>query len=111
MPSQLTDRQVSALRARAALQKTRRTPPARWWSRGVSDAQSALAKILDAHPNEHGELYNALRAFLAEGPAWDGQDYYDGSQNVHSDVGFVLDGDRHTIAELLATLDTATEGT
>ncbi len=110
MPAQLTDRQIAALRVRAALQKTRKTPPARWFSRGVFDAQNTLAKILDAHPNEHGELYNALRAYLVEGPAWDGDDYQAGAEAVHSDVEFVLDGDRFTIAELLATLTDTPEG-
>lgn len=101
MPAHLLDDQIRALRARAAFTGT---APDRF-TKGVRDASAALAKILDAHPNEHGELYNALRAYLAEGPAWDSDDYQDGGECVHSDVEFVLDGDRYTIAELLDTLD------
>ena len=101
MPARLMARQIRALQARATLSSKANGR----FEKGVRDAQLALARILDVHPNQGGELYNALRAYLAEGPAWDSQDYYDGGESVHSDVEFVLDGDRYAIAELLDTLN------
>lgn len=74
------------------------------FTEGVRDASAALRKILEAHAEDRDGLEAALRAYLADGPASDSDDYERGGEVVHSDVEFVLDGDRHTIAELLATL-------
>lgn len=101
MPARLMGRQIRALQARATLSSKANSR----FEKGVRDAQLSLAKILDAHPNEDGELYNALRQFLAEGPAWDSSDYEDGGSCVHDDVAAVLDADREVIAELLDTLN------
>jgi hypothetical protein len=77
------------------------------FARGVQDAETALRKILEAHAENRDGIEAALRAYLAEGPALDSDDYDDGGTCVHDDVRGVLDNDRDTIAELLTTL---TEG-
>jgi len=74
------------------------------FARGLQDAKTALRKILETHAEDRTALESALRAYLAEGPALDSDDYERGGECVHSDVEFVLEGDRFTIAELLATL-------
>ncbi len=76
------------------------------FTKGRRDASAALRKILEAHAEDRDGLEAALRAYLADGWASDSDDYERGGECVHSDVEFVLDGDRYTIAELLDTLTT-----
>jgi hypothetical protein len=104
----ITDVQHLALVARATgVEWKAGQPYIGRFARGLQDAQTALRKILEAHAENRDGLESALRAYLADGPALDSDDYERGGECVHSDVEFVLDGDRFTIAELLGTL---TEG-
>jgi hypothetical protein len=96
MPN-LLGRQIRALQYRAAFSGN----DCGRFRKGVRDASAALSKTLDAHPNENGELYNALREFVRMGPVFDSADYEDGQACVIDDVAGVLDGDRETINDLL----------
>ena len=94
-------RQIRALRIRSTFTGT----PFDRFHKGVQYASTELSKILNAHPNENGELRSALRAFVANGPVFDSSDYEDGQACVHDDVVAVLGGDRGVIAALLDTLN------
>jgi hypothetical protein len=107
----ISDVQHLALVAAAAGEEWRAGQPyIGRFARGMQDAQTALRKILEAHAEDRDGLETALRAYLAEGPALDSDDYDRGGECVHSDVEYVLDGDRYTIADLLATITDTTEG-
>ena len=97
----ISDTQHLALVARAMFDG----PANGRFTKGVRDASNALRKILEEHRDDREALETALRAYLAAGPAMDSDDYDEGGECVHSDVQFVLDGDRFTIAELLGTLN------
>lgn len=107
----ISDVQHLALVAAAAGEEWRAGQPyIGRFARGLQDARTALRKILEAHAENRDTLETALRAYLAEGAALDSDDYERGGECVHSDVEFVLDNDRFTIAELLATLTDTPEG-
>ena len=97
----ISDTQHLALVARAVFDG----PATGRFMKGVRDASTALRKILEEHREDRSALETALRAYLADGPATDSDDYDRGGECVHSDVQYVLDNDRHTIAELLDTLN------
>ena len=102
----ISDTQHLALVARAMFDG----PATGRFMKGVRDASNALRKILEEHRDDRDALETALRAYLATGPAWDSEAYEEGGECVHSDVQYVLDNDRFTITELLATLNPAPEG-
>jgi len=102
----ISDTQHLALVARATFDG----PANGRFMKGMRDASSALRKILEEHRDDREALEVALRAYLANGPATDSDDYDRGGECVHSDVEYVLADDRHTIAELLDTLNPKPEG-
>lgn len=97
MPA-LTVEQLAALVERS----TFNGPAVGRFAKGIRDASAALAKILTDHQQRQDALPVALKAFLADGPAWDSSDYEDGGACVHDDVASILDKDREVIDELLA---------
>jgi hypothetical protein len=97
--SALSADQISALEIRATLTVS---PFPDSFEQGMRDAQAALATVLRLHSDDQAALLRNLRAYRAEGPAWDSQDYLDGGEDVHFDVDSILTGDRAVIAELLA---------
>lgn len=100
----LTYEQIRALHGRASLAQE---PFIGRERKGERDAQNALAAILHLHAHDPAALTRNVRAYLAEGPAWDSQDYYDGGEVVHRDVTAVLDGNALMILDLTDALDTA----
>lgn len=97
----LTEDQIQALRVRAALAGA---PFRGREAKGVRDAQAALAALLTRSGADPAALARDLRAYLAQGPAWDSQDYYDGGESVHRDVAAVLGGNQIVILDLLDAL-------
>lgn len=98
----LTYEQIRALHGRAGLDAE---PFHSRRQKGVRDAQYALAALLRQHADDPEALAESVRAYLAEGPAWDNQDYHDGGMDVHRDVSAVLDGNAIVILDLLDALD------
>lgn len=71
------------------------------FAKGIRDAQLQLEAILHLWSDDPGALRKNVRAYLAEGPAWDSEAYLDGGAAVHDDVSAILDGDRRVIEEML----------
>jgi hypothetical protein len=94
----LSDAQHLALVARAA---PTQVPPSELTD-GIRNASTALRTILETHAEDRDALVDALRGLLAEGaPGARSRRYEYGWDCVLSDVEYVLENDRHTIAELL----------